>query len=73
MRNDDTRPWCLYVKIHQRVVCRDPSYEDYLPLYSKKLHIRVRRASTSCVTSFTTFAFCLAGRVENHFANLTFP
>lgn len=43
------------------------------PLYSKKLHIRVRRASTSCVTSFTIFAFAFGGIVVNHFARRTLP
>jgi hypothetical protein len=39
-----------------------------LPLYSKKLHIRVRRASTSWETSLTILAFSLGDRVVNHFA-----
>lgn len=43
------------------------------PLYSRKLHIRVRRASTSCVTSFTIFAFAFGGIVVNHFARRTLP
>jgi len=43
------------------------------PLYSRKLHMRVRRARTSCVTSLTIFAFCLFGRVWNHFARRTLP
>jgi hypothetical protein len=33
------------------------------PLYSKKLHILVRLASTSCVTSLTILALALGGRV----------
>lgn len=43
------------------------------PLYSRKLHILVRLASTSWVTSFTILFFVFAGRVWNHFASLTFP
>jgi hypothetical protein len=43
------------------------------PLYSRKLHILVRRARTSCVTSLTIFVFALGGMVVNHFASLTFP
>lgn len=43
------------------------------PLYSRKLHILVRRASTSCVTSLTIFDFCLVGKVWNHLARRTFP
>lgn len=43
------------------------------PLYSKKLHILVRLASTNCVTSLTIFAFVLFGSVWNHLASLTFP
>jgi hypothetical protein len=38
------------------------------PLYSRKLHMRVRRARTSCETSLTIFAFSLGDSVENHFA-----
>lgn len=41
--------------------------EDNAPLYSRKLHIRVRRASTSCVTSRTIFDFSFGLRVVNHF------
>jgi len=44
-----------------------------IPLYSRKLHIRVRRARTSWVTSFTIFAFTFGAIVVNHFASRTFP
>lgn len=44
-----------------------------VPLYSRKLHIRVRRASTSCVTSFTILAFVFGGSVVNHLASRTLP
>jgi hypothetical protein len=47
--------------------------EDGSPLYSKKLHILVRLANTSCVTSLTILAFVLLGNVWNHLASLTFP
>lgn len=40
------------------------------PLYSRKLHILVRLASTSCDTSLMIFAFSLGERVVNHFASL---
>lgn len=43
------------------------------PLYSRKLHIRVRRARTSCVTSLTIFALTLGAIVVNHFAKRTLP
>src|SRR5579863_5575364 len=43
------------------------------PLYSRKLHMRVRRARTSWVTSLTILAFCLGGIVTNHFARRTLP
>lgn len=43
------------------------------PLYSKKLHILVLRLKTSCVTSLTILAFCLAGSVWNHLARRTLP
>lgn len=52
---------------------RTPHSFPYTPLYSRKLHIRVRRASTSCVTSFTILAFVLLGSVWNHFARRTLP
>jgi hypothetical protein len=39
-----------------------------LPLYSRKLHMRVRRASTSCVTSLTILALSLGDSVVNHLA-----
>jgi hypothetical protein len=45
----------------------------HAPLYSKKLHILVLLASTSCVTSLTIFAFALGGMVVNHFASRTLP
>lgn len=45
----------------------------YLPLYSRKLHIRVRRARTSWVTSLTILALVLDGSVWNHFARRTLP
>jgi hypothetical protein len=38
------------------------------PLYSKKLHMRVRRARTSCETSLTILALSLGARVVNHLA-----
>jgi len=37
-------------------------------LYSRKLHMRVRRERTSAVTSLTILALSLGLRVENHFA-----
>lgn len=43
------------------------------PLYSKKLHIFVRLASTSCVTSLTILALAFRGIVVNHFCSLTLP
>jgi hypothetical protein len=39
-----------------------------MPLYSRKLHIRVRRARTSCVTSFTILALSFGESVVNHLA-----
>lgn len=41
--------------------------EGSAPLYSRKLHMRVRRASTSCVTSRTILDFSFGLRVVNHF------
>lgn len=38
------------------------------PLYSRKLHMRVRRDSTSWVTSLIILAFSLGERVVNHLA-----
>jgi hypothetical protein len=38
------------------------------PLYSKKLHMRVRRARTSCETSLTILALSLGASVVNHLA-----
>lgn len=38
------------------------------PLYSRKLHMRVRRARTSWETSLTIFALSLGESVVNHFA-----
>ena len=43
------------------------------PLYSRKLHMRVRRASTSWVTSFTIFALAFWDIVVYHFERRTFP
>jgi hypothetical protein len=43
------------------------------PLYSSTLHMRVRRARTSWVTSLTILAFCLDGSVWNHLARRTLP
>jgi len=45
----------------------------YTPLYSRKLHIFVRRARTSCVTSFTILALTFGAIVVNHFARRTLP
>lgn len=39
------------------------------PLYSRKLHIRVRRERTSCVTSFVTLVLSFGDNVVNHFAS----
>jgi hypothetical protein len=39
------------------------------PLYSRKLHMRVLRASTSCETSLMIFAFSLGESVVNHLAS----
>lgn len=41
---------------------------DGRPLYSIKLHIRVRLLRTNCVTSLTILAFSFGERVVNHFA-----
>ena len=41
-----------------------------VPLYSRKLHMRVLRARTSCETSFTILALSLGESVVNHFASL---
>lgn len=46
------------------------SGEAGLPLYSRKLHILVRRASTSWETSLMILAFSLGESVVNHFASL---
>jgi hypothetical protein len=43
--------------------------QDCVPLYSRKLHIRVRRDSTSAVTSLTILALSLGPSVVNHFAS----
>lgn len=40
----------------------------FMPLYSRKLHMRVRRDRTSWVTSLTTLAFSLGDSVVNHLA-----
>jgi hypothetical protein len=40
------------------------------PLYSRKLHILVRRASTSWETSLMILAFSLGDSVVNHLASL---
>ena len=45
-----------------------PSGGLRLPLYSKKLHIRVRLARTSCETSLTILALSLGDKVVNHLA-----
>jgi hypothetical protein len=42
---------------------------SFLPLYSRKLHIRVRLDNTSAVTSLTILALSLGLRVVNHFAS----
>ncbi len=44
-----------------------------LPLYSRKLHMRVLRASTSCETSLMIFALSLGESVVNHFASRCMP
>jgi hypothetical protein len=41
---------------------------DDQPLYSRKLHMRVRRARTSWETSLTILALSLGARVVNHLA-----
>ena len=40
-----------------------------IPLYSRKLHMRVLLARTSCETSLMILALSLGERVVNHFAN----
>lgn len=45
-----------------------PLESEYVPRYSKKLQLRVRRARTSCVTSLTIFALSLGDSVVNHLA-----
>lgn len=40
----------------------------HAPLYSRKLHMRVRRARTSCDTSLTILALSLGDSVVNHLA-----
>jgi hypothetical protein len=57
-------------KMQRNGHCKDKESEHYAPLYSRKLHIRVRLDRTSCVTSLTIFAFSLGERVVNHFASL---
>lgn len=39
-----------------------------VPLYSRKLHMRVRRARTSWETSLMILALSLGDKVVNHFA-----
>jgi hypothetical protein len=60
-----------YLRIWQRSVSRrDCKSRPNQPLYSRKLHILVRRASTSCDTSLMIFAFSFGDSVVNHFASL---
>ena len=47
---------------------RHSEMENEAPLYSMKLHMRVRRASTSCETSFTILALSFGDSVVNHLA-----
>ena len=60
--------------IHNLCVCEIVSLAKghpcwiHPPLYSKKLHMRVRRARTSCETSLTILALSLGARVVNHLA-----
>jgi hypothetical protein len=39
-----------------------------VPLYSRKLHIRVRLDNTSCVTSLMILALSFGDKVVNHLA-----
>lgn len=65
-------------KVKQHCVQGNPNFATCaqaiaIPLYSRKLHMRVRRARTSWVTSLTIFALALGGIVVNHFARRTLP
>ena len=42
--------------------------DDAVPLYSRKLHMRVRLARTSCETSLMILALSLGESVVNHLA-----
>jgi hypothetical protein len=60
-----------YLRIWQRSFSkRSVKPRHNQPLYSRKLHILVRRASTSCETSLMIFAFSFGDNVVNHFASL---
>ena len=51
-----------------------PSDEEiHVPSYPKKLHILVRLASTSYVTSLTILALAFGDIVVNHFCSVTLP
>lgn len=54
---------CENVSLATRYACW-----AHQPLYSRKLHMRVRRASTSWETSLTILALSLGARVVNHLA-----
>jgi hypothetical protein len=54
---------CIFVSLATSHPCR-----AHRPLYSKKLHMRVRRARTSCETSLTILALSLGASVVNHLA-----
>jgi hypothetical protein len=54
---------CEFVSLARRGPCR-----THRPLYSRKLHMRVRRARTSCETSLTILALALGASVVNHWA-----
>ena len=63
----------MFISIHHTKIKLRSNFHTYTPLYSRKLHILVRRARTSCVTSFTILALVFGAMVENHFARRTLP
>jgi hypothetical protein len=56
-------------KSELNVVGREKKGTSNIPLYSRKLHMRVRLDSTSCVTSLMILALSFGERVVNHFAS----
>lgn len=64
--SDDRRPWSLLKEVSKSGSLL--AKVTVVPLYSRKLHMRVRRDSTSWVTSLMILAFSLGERVVNHLA-----